>query len=110
MRFFVLSAVVALAAIVSANPVPTSGGGGTTNACAGGETWCCNSLDQPSGQSAGGLLSDPLSVILSPQCEPISVLSILLGGGTCKSSTVCCQNVATNGLVNIQCLNLGLLD
>ncbi|KZW03587.1 fungal hydrophobin [Exidia glandulosa HHB12029] len=108
MRFSVLSAVVALAAIVSANPVPAPGGGGTTNACAGGSLWCCNSVDQSGDQSDGGLASIPIDVMASPQCSPISILSILLGGGTCKSSTVCCQDVGTNGLINIQCLNIPL--
>ncbi|EJD44139.1 fungal hydrophobin [Auricularia subglabra TFB-10046 SS5] len=104
MRFTVLTSLV-FAALAAAAPSP--GGGGTANACQGGETWCCNNYNQPVDNSTGNPLSVPLDVILSANCSPLSVFAILLGT-QCASSTVCCQNMNTSGLVNIQCIGLAL--
>ncbi|KZW03601.1 hypothetical protein EXIGLDRAFT_743985 [Exidia glandulosa HHB12029] len=83
----------------------SGGDDGTVNACDDGDTYCCNSWNAPAGSSAGGLASVPIALIANLQCSRLSILSILLGS-TCSKHTVCCQNVATNGLINIQCLNL----
>ncbi|KAH7106665.1 hypothetical protein BKA62DRAFT_668551 [Auriculariales sp. MPI-PUGE-AT-0066] len=103
MRFATLLApVLALAMAVAA--VPTNGG--TNNQCHGGDTYCCNDapvLHNPT----GGLAAVPISVLASLSCSPLTIIGVVLGT-TCSKSTVCCQNVGTNGLVNVQCLALTL--
>ncbi|EJD44140.1 hypothetical protein AURDEDRAFT_185169 [Auricularia subglabra TFB-10046 SS5] len=107
MHFATVLTSVAFAAFVAAAPAPGKGGN-TTNVCQGGKTYCCNNFNQPVDKASGNLLSVPINVIANLQCTPISVLSIVLPLGQCASSTVCCQDVGTNGLVNVQCVGLAL--
>ncbi|EJD44141.1 hypothetical protein AURDEDRAFT_152219 [Auricularia subglabra TFB-10046 SS5] len=107
MRFATVLTSVAFAAFVAAAPSPGKGGD-TANVCQGGTTYCCNNFNQPVDESTGDLLSVPVNVIANLNCSPINVLAIFLGLGQCASSTVCCQDVGTNGLINVQCVGLAL--
>ncbi|KZW03597.1 hypothetical protein EXIGLDRAFT_758942 [Exidia glandulosa HHB12029] len=104
MHFFTALTSLVLAAIVAASPAP-NGIGGTTSTCNGGEAFCCNSFSQPVDPSTGDLASVPVDVLASLGCTPVSVAAILVPG-TCSQSSVCCQDVGSNGLVNLQCIGL----
>ncbi|KZW03583.1 hypothetical protein EXIGLDRAFT_828451 [Exidia glandulosa HHB12029] len=108
MRFFAVLASLALAAFAVAAPTTEGGApasGGAT--CNGSQAFCCNNFSQPVDPSTGDLLSVPVSVIASLQCTPVSVLSVVIPG-TCAQQSVCCQDVGSNGLVNVQCVGLQL--
>ncbi|KZW03596.1 hypothetical protein EXIGLDRAFT_758941 [Exidia glandulosa HHB12029] len=99
MQFFTALISFALAATLTvAAPAAT---------CGGSQAFCCNGFSQPVDPSTGDLLSVPISVIANLQCTPVSVLSVVIPG-TCAQQSVCCQDVGSNGLVNVQCVGLQL--
>ncbi|KAH7106667.1 fungal hydrophobin [Auriculariales sp. MPI-PUGE-AT-0066] len=107
----IISAAFTLAAPTDLEIVERRGGGGSSscsnNTCHGGDSYCCNDSSQLYDPTTGGLLSVPVSLILGLKCRPLTVLGIVVAS-TCSSSTVCCQNVSSSALVNIQCIAITL--
>ncbi|KAI0746814.1 fungal hydrophobin-domain-containing protein [Daedaleopsis nitida] len=98
-------AVAALPLLAAATPLAVRGGEGS---CSTGPVQCCNSLEK-SDSAAGSALLGLLGVVVQDitasiglGCSPISVIG--LGGGSCSSNTVCCQNNNVGGLISIGCV------
>ncbi|KZW03603.1 hypothetical protein EXIGLDRAFT_796780 [Exidia glandulosa HHB12029] len=109
MHFFAALTSLALAATLVVS-MPTSDGGAPASGgatCGGSQAFCCNDFSQPVDPSTGDLASVPISVIAGLECTPVSVLSVVIPG-TCAQQSVCCQDVGSNGLVNVQCVGLQL--
>ncbi|TFK73063.1 fungal hydrophobin [Pluteus cervinus] len=92
--------------------VPTPGGGGgsssSTSQCNTGEVQCCNSVqsaDDDGSQGLTGLLGilglGDITGQVGLNCSPLSVIGV--GGNSCSSQPVCCENNQFNGLINVGC-------
>ncbi|KAH9917136.1 fungal hydrophobin [Epithele typhae] len=111
--FAKLAATLTIVAVVAqASPVPD--GLGPVGQCNAGETQCCDTTgpakDVLPPQQLNGLLGvviQDLNVIVGVSCIPISVIGVE-AGNTCSSKPVCCESVASNGLVNIGCVPVTL--
>ncbi|KAK0186257.1 fungal hydrophobin-domain-containing protein [Armillaria mellea] len=101
------------------SPVLTRGGGGGGGgaACsATGTAQCCDSTESPSDLSPSvatllgslGVVVSDLTADVGVTCSPISVIGV--GGTSCSSQTVCCDDNHFNGLVALGCtpINVGL--
>ncbi|ETW76620.1 hydrophobin-like protein [Heterobasidion irregulare TC 32-1] len=83
--------------------------------CDAGPVQCCNSVQKSSNPSVAKILSgiavplQGLSVPIGLTCSPLNLLA--LGGNSCASQPVCCENNNFNGLVAIGCtpIDLGAL-
>ncbi|KAI0764930.1 fungal hydrophobin-domain-containing protein [Fomes fomentarius] len=84
----------------------------TSGSCSTGPVQCCTSTESassPSGTALLGLLGivvQGVDVLLGLGCSPISVIGV--GGSTCSSNVVCCQNNAVGGLISIGCVPITL--
>jgi len=92
---------------VTVEPAPT-----TVSQCNTGPVQCCNSVQPASSEAAAGIIGllgivlQNANVLVGLQCSPLNVVG--LGGSTCKSQAVCCQNNTYNGLINIGCSPINL--
>ncbi|KAI0671940.1 fungal hydrophobin-domain-containing protein [Trametes maxima] len=88
-----------------AAPSGTPGQG--SGSCNTGPVQCCNSVGKANDGLIGSILG-LLGIILHPdtdvglQCSPLS--GVGLGGSSCSSTPVCCENNAHGGLISIGCL------
>uniref|UniRef100_A0A0W0G013 Hydrophobin n=1 Tax=Moniliophthora roreri TaxID=221103 RepID=A0A0W0G013_MONRR len=76
----------------------------TTHECSTGPIQCCNSIQAANSPVAAGLLGLLGIAVQSYSgitCTPISVLS--LGGNSCTSQTVCCENNNFNSVITLGC-------
>jgi len=130
MRFSLIPALALLATLAVASPVvDLETRTDNNNNCHGGDTYCCNDSPALHNPTTGGFLTVPINVVLGLTCSPLTVLGIVLGTTwyvlfvlprslrvmhtdacvICSSkTTVCCQNVQQNGLINIGCIGLTL--
>nr|O13300.1 RecName: Full=Hydrophobin-3; Flags: Precursor [Agaricus bisporus]CAA74939.1 hydrophobin [Agaricus bisporus] len=100
--FFAMLA--AATAVPRTDPPPATGSQCTA---VGGDVNCCNSVQDASNPIVG-LLAGLLGIVLGPiqglvglTCNPISVIG---GGNSCSSQTVCCTgNNFSGGLLVIGC-------
>ncbi|KAF9061190.1 fungal hydrophobin-domain-containing protein [Rhodocollybia butyracea] len=74
--------------------------------CSTGPVQCCDSTET-AGSGLGslllgllGIVVQDLDLLLGVSCSPIDVL----GGGTCTSQAVCCEDNAVGGLISIGCI------
>ncbi|OJT07051.1 Fruiting body protein SC3 [Trametes pubescens] len=80
--------------------------------CSTGSVQCCNSVQSSSSPAASallGLLGIVLEGIVADVglgCSPISVIGV--GGSSCSSNVVCCQDNSHGGLISIGCLPVTL--
>ncbi|PBK59390.1 vegetative mycelium hydrophobin 1, partial [Armillaria solidipes] len=97
------------------SPVLPRGGGGDGAACSPtGTAQCCDSTESVSFPNVATLLGTlgvvvgDLTANVGVTCSPISVIGV--GGTSCSSQTVCCDDNHYNGLVSLGCtpLNVGL--
>ncbi|KAK0211969.1 fungal hydrophobin-domain-containing protein [Armillaria fumosa] len=99
------------------SPVLPRGGSGNGAACgASGTVQCCDSTESASDLSAStvtlfgllGVVVSDLTANVGVTCSPISVIGV--GGTSCSSQTVCCENNSFNGVVALGCtpINVGL--
>ncbi|TRM66683.1 fungal hydrophobin-domain-containing protein [Schizophyllum amplum] len=81
----------------------------TGESCTTGDQQCCNKVTTASDQSATtllgllGIVLDDLNVLVGLDCVSI------LGGGSCNSQVVCCENNHWGGLINIGCTPINIL-
>ncbi|PBK59391.1 hydrophobin-domain-containing protein [Armillaria solidipes] len=98
------------------SPVLPRGGGDGAACSATGTAQCCGSTESASDVSSGvatllgllGVVVSDLTANVGVTCSPISVIGV--GGTSCSSQAVCCDNNHYNGLVALGCtpLNVGL--
>ncbi|EAU80783.1 hypothetical protein CC1G_04893 [Coprinopsis cinerea okayama7 len=113
------SAIFAASLAVSALAAPAPGLGianfQTTYCGNGGQTVCCNKLEQVTSLDTGvgkilGLLNVSLSQVtglVGLQCTSINALG--LGGAvSCTQQTACCSNNSYNGVVAIGCVPINI--
>ncbi|EED82016.1 predicted protein, partial [Postia placenta Mad-698-R] len=87
-------------------PAPTStstatSGGSGAGQCNTGSVQCCNSV--VSGDSAHSLLG-LLGIVLENVGELVGIgCQGIVGGSTCTSAPVCCENNTFDGLINLGC-------
>ncbi|KAF9026913.1 hydrophobin-domain-containing protein, partial [Hymenopellis radicata] len=80
---------------------------GTPSQCTTGAIQCCNSLTLASNPVAS-LISGLLGIVVGGDvmvgltCSPLSVVGV--GGNSCSSSPVCCENNSFNGLIALNCV------
>ncbi|KAF4580785.1 hypothetical protein EYR38_003072 [Pleurotus pulmonarius] len=93
----------------TAQPAPTSI---PASQCTTGPVQCCNNLAKADSPLALTML-DPLNIVVQGvdvlvgiTCLPLSVIGI--GGISCSSQAVCCQNNNFNGLIAIGCTPVNL--
>jgi hypothetical protein len=87
---------------------------GTPSQCNTGPVQCCNSVTTASNPVASlligllGILGVGGDVVVGLTCSPLSVIGI--GGNSCSSQPVCCENNNFNGAIAIGCspINLNL--
>ncbi|KAF9499119.1 hypothetical protein BDN71DRAFT_1411684, partial [Pleurotus eryngii] len=53
-----------------------------------------------------GIVLDSLDILLGANCSPITAIGI--GGTSCGSQTVCCENNSFKGLVALGCVPVNL--
>ncbi|KAK0493630.1 hydrophobin-251 [Armillaria luteobubalina] len=110
-----ISSFTALLALATATILPRGGGDGA--ACsATGTAQCCQSTENPSDLSPStvallgllGVVVGDLTADVGLTCSPISVIGV--GGTSCDSQTVCCDNNNFNGVIALGCspINVGL--
>ncbi|EKM51251.1 uncharacterized protein PHACADRAFT_177916 [Phanerochaete carnosa HHB-10118-sp] len=107
---------------VTATPTGAAGAG----SCNGGSVQCCNSVQSASSLSPAqnatmhnsfsqgvlekyGLLgaeADGINVPVGVTCSPLNIIGV--GGSTCTSSPVCCNDSSEGGLINIGCIPIML--
>ncbi|KAJ8454052.1 hypothetical protein ONZ45_g19458 [Pleurotus djamor] len=78
-------------------------GGG--NKCSSGPVQCCESVEAGGSDKVAGV-AGLLGLVLGPILGDLQVgltCNSLLGGGSCSSQTVCCENVHTSGLIAMGC-------
>ncbi|EIW57768.1 fungal hydrophobin [Trametes versicolor FP-101664 SS1] len=84
---------------------PPSGGSGNCNT---GPVQCCNSVQKAGTGGVIGAILGLLDVVLDPealvglQCSPLSAVGV--GGSSCSSTPVCCENNSQGGLISIGCI------
>lgn len=98
------------------SPVLPRGGSGSGAACTSGTVQCCDSTESASDLSPStvtlfgllGVVVSDLTANVGVTCSPISVIGV--GGTSCSSQTVCCENNSFNGVVALGCtpINVGL--
>ncbi|KAK0186256.1 fungal hydrophobin-domain-containing protein [Armillaria mellea] len=98
------------------SPVLPRGGTDGAACSATGTAQCCSSTESASDVSPGvatlfgllGVVVSDLTANVGVTCSPISVIGV--GGTSCSSQAVCCDNNNFNGLVALGCtpLNVGL--
>ncbi|KAK0471141.1 fungal hydrophobin-domain-containing protein [Armillaria novae-zelandiae] len=98
--------VVTVSPVIS--PVLPRGGSGTVQ--------CCDSTQSASDLSTStltlfgllGVVVSDLTANVGLTCSPISVIGV--GGTSCSSQTVCCENNSFNGVIALGCspINVGL--
>ncbi|KAF9528293.1 hydrophobin 1 [Crepidotus variabilis] len=110
---FKLATLVSLtiASFAAATPLVARGGDGgsppPTSQCNTGSVQCCNSVQSANSGAAAGLLAllgvvvQDVTAQVGITCSPISAVGI--GGNSCSSQPVCCQNNNFNGVVAIGC-------
>ncbi|KAG9227826.1 hypothetical protein PTI98_011462 [Pleurotus ostreatus] len=92
-------------ATVTATAIPASG-------CNAGDVQCCKSVqkaDSAGGAALLGLLGIVLSnldVFIGGDCSPITAIGV--GGTSCSSQAVCCENNSFNGLIALGCVPINL--
>ncbi|KAG7451560.1 hydrophobin-251 [Guyanagaster necrorhizus] len=99
----------AMPLFVAGSAVPRGGTGCTT-----GEVQCCQSVQSATSTPVSTLLGllgvvlGNLGVDVGVTCSPISVIGV--GGNSCSTQTVCCEDNSFNGLIAIGCtpINIGL--
>ncbi|KAK0443346.1 fungal hydrophobin-domain-containing protein [Desarmillaria tabescens] len=99
---------------VAISSVLPRGGDGAT--CTTGTAQCCDSTESASALSPAvatllgllGVVVSDIAANVGVTCSPISVIGV--GGNSCSSQTVCCENNHFNGLVSLGCtpLDVGL--
>ncbi|EKM81506.1 hypothetical protein AGABI1DRAFT_36491 [Agaricus bisporus var. burnettii JB137-S8] len=101
---FFFAMLAAASAVPRTDPPPATGS--QCNAV-GGDINCCNSLqqaDDPVVKLLAGLLGivlGPVEALIGLTCNPISVIG---GGNSCTSQTVCCTgNNFSGGLLVVGC-------
>ncbi|KAH9919989.1 fungal hydrophobin [Epithele typhae] len=113
--YFALSLALLAAAIPGGAPPPatttvtvTAPASAPTDACSTGPVQCCNSVGSANDPAFGlllgllGIVVDGVDVLLGVDCSPIKVVG--LGGGSCDSNVVCCENNNVGGLISIGCI------
>ncbi|KAI0764931.1 fungal hydrophobin-domain-containing protein [Fomes fomentarius] len=86
---------------------PTSAGDCTT-----GPVQCCNSVQSASSPAASTLLGlldivvQGVDLLVGLTCSPITIIGI--GGGSCQSTVVCCEDNSHGGLISIGCVPVNL--
>ncbi|THU98558.1 hydrophobin-domain-containing protein [Dendrothele bispora CBS 962.96] len=93
-----------------------TGGGDSTGSSGGqcntGPVQCCNSIQSASSSTATSLLGllgiilQDLNVLVGINCTPINVIGI--GGNSCSSQPVCCENNQFEGLISIGCTPINI--
>ncbi|TRM66679.1 fungal hydrophobin-domain-containing protein [Schizophyllum amplum] len=77
--------------------------------CTTGDQQCCNQVTSASDHSATtllgllGIVLEDLNVLVGLGCTSV------LGGGSCNSQIVCCENNSWHGLINIGCTPIDIL-
>ncbi|KAK0184183.1 hydrophobin [Armillaria mellea] len=82
--------------------------------CATGPVQCCNSVQNPSNLTPFatgrlgllGVVIGDLTANVGVTCSPITVIGV--GGTSCTSQTVCCDNNTFNGLVALGCMPINI--
>ncbi|EMD41210.1 hypothetical protein CERSUDRAFT_120415 [Gelatoporia subvermispora B] len=100
------AALVSLATLAAATPVPGGSSGSGTDLC-------CESTGEPS-QNSGiasllgllGIVIQDLDVVVGINCSPITVIGV--GSGDCSSTTVNCESTQANDLIGIGCIPITL--
>ncbi|KAI0750090.1 fungal hydrophobin-domain-containing protein, partial [Daedaleopsis nitida] len=78
------------------------------SSCTTGPVQCCNQVKEPTDSSLTGILGllgivvGDLTGLVGVGCSPITGVGV--GGGTCSSHTVCCENNSVGGLISIGCI------
>ncbi|KDQ26264.1 class I hydrophobin superfamily [Pleurotus ostreatus PC15] len=102
----VLNVIILLqTATVTATAIPASG-------CNAGDVQCCKSVQKA--DSAGGaallglvgIVLSNLDVFIGGDCSPITAIGV--GGTSCSSQAVCCENNSFNGLIALGCVPINL--
>jgi len=86
---------------------------GISGSCNTGPVQCCNSVTHAN-TGVAGLLASVLGVVVPAgtavgvTCSPLSAVG--LGGNSCSSQPVCCENNHFNGLIAVGCspININL--
>ncbi|KAH8822405.1 fungal hydrophobin [Flagelloscypha sp. PMI_526] len=79
---------------------------GTPGQCNVGKVQCCNSVTRANDKTAS-LIASLLGIVLPTNaavglnCSPLSVIGV--GGNSCNTQPVCCENNSFNGLIAIGC-------
>ncbi|CAO1615737.1 unnamed protein product [Parajaminaea phylloscopi] len=105
MQFSIVFAFAAAAAMVAAAPAEPSSAAGS---CAVGQPQCCNSILSEADASKQADLLGLTKVVglVGLQCQhiPINVIGVAAElDNQCKTTPVCCQGTAQNGLVHTGC-------
>ncbi|KAF9045401.1 fungal hydrophobin-domain-containing protein [Panaeolus papilionaceus] len=81
---------------------------GISYSCNTGPVQCCNTVTSSNSKNVqllagliGAVLPAAANVLVGMQCHPLSVVGV--GGNSCNSQPVCCENNEFNGLINIGC-------
>ncbi|KAI0663730.1 fungal hydrophobin-domain-containing protein [Cubamyces menziesii] len=83
-----------------------SGSPGSGN-CNTGPIQCCNQVSKANDNVISTILG-LLDLVIDPealvgvQCSPLSVVGV--GGSSCSSTPVCCENNSQGGLISIGCI------
>jgi len=87
---------------------------GISGSCNTGPVQCCNSVTHANNAVAGlleGILGIvvPANTAVGVTCSPLSAVG--LGGNSCSSQPVCCENNHFNGLIAVGCspININLV-
>ncbi|KAI0764932.1 fungal hydrophobin-domain-containing protein [Fomes fomentarius] len=86
--------------VTAPTPTPTS-----ASDCKTGPVQCCNSSSTPAGTAILGLLGiavQGVDLLLGLTCSPITIIGV--GGSSCSSNVVCCENNSFGGLISIGCV------
>ncbi|TFK31007.1 hydrophobin [Crucibulum laeve] len=113
MQFKLSVATLALATLAAATPTRRTGGSPIpASQCTTGPVQCCNSTEAASGPTASKLLGllgvvvQDLNVIVGITCTPITVIGV--GGDSCTSQAVCCEDNSFHGVVAVGCTPVNL--
>lgn len=115
---FLLVLLTVFATLAAATPTmlaPTGGGG--SNSCGSTDIKCCQhvgTFSEVQGDTKvklipaligllGATVDVILGVVLGVTCSGVSV------GGSCTATSVCCENVVFNGLINVGCVAIDVL-